>query len=56
MDEQEIQSSLLNLFVGKHRKARALRFYHKHLSPKALKRKKKKRKIVRESRRRNRRK
>jgi hypothetical protein len=47
---EEIQQSLFKLFIGKHRRARALRFWHKHLSPKARARKKRKRKMIKASR------
>lgn len=47
---------LRHLLGSKHRIARALRFYHKHLSPKARKKKKHKRKIAKRARVQNRKK
>ena len=58
-DEQQellsqIQSSMLYRPVGsKHRRARELRFYHRHLSPKAKRRKKDRRQVSRASRQQN---
>lgn len=51
---RQIQSSTMHRVAGtKHRRARELRFYHRHLSPKARKRKKDRRRVVRTSRQQN---
>ncbi len=52
---QHIQSSMVRsqLFQSKHHRARELRLYHRHFSPKARKRKKDRRKMTRASRQQN---
>ncbi len=52
---QHIQSSMARsqFFQSKHHRARELRLYHRHFSPKARKRKKDRRKVTRASRQQN---
>lgn len=51
---RQIQSSMAYRPLGsKHRRARELRFYHRHVSPKARRRKKEKRQRTRASRQQN---
>ena len=52
---QQIQSSMVRpqFFQSKHHRARELRLYHRHFSPKARKRKKDRRRVTRASRQEN---